>query len=70
LALRTAEKIMSQAALFAHHPCKENLVHLRPGQIVGEWRDSTYGMTPSRKRITVPPSKSLQESEAAESRTT
>ncbi|KAF7183731.1 hypothetical protein CNMCM7691_004081 [Aspergillus felis] len=44
LALRTAEKIMSQAALFANNPCKENLVHLKPGQIVGEWRDSTYGI--------------------------
>ncbi|GIC91481.1 uncharacterized protein Aud_007925 [Aspergillus udagawae] len=44
LALRTAEKIMSQAALFAHKPCKKNLVHLKPGQIVGEWRDSTYGI--------------------------
>lgn len=51
LALRTAEKIMGLAALFAHKPCTENLVHLKPGQIVGEWRDSTYGKPPSRKQI-------------------
>ncbi|KAF4269195.1 hypothetical protein CNMCM8812_008645 [Aspergillus fumigatus] len=44
LALRTAEKIMGQAALFAHNPRKENLVHLKPDQVVGEWRDSTYGI--------------------------
>ena len=22
---------------------KDNLIHLKEGQIVGEWRDSTYG---------------------------
>ncbi|KAF7131134.1 hypothetical protein CNMCM5793_004121 [Aspergillus hiratsukae] len=44
LAARTAEKIMDLAALFAQNPCKENLVHLKAGQIVGEWRDSTYGI--------------------------
>jgi hypothetical protein len=49
LALRTVEKIMNKAALFAHNPSKENLVHLKPGEIVGEWRDSTYGMPPSRE---------------------
>lgn len=54
LALRTAEKIMGQAALFAHNPRKENLVHLKPDQVVGEWRDSTYGMPLQTSKLQPP----------------
>lgn len=45
LALINAEKIMSIAARFAApgNQTIENLDHLKEGQIVGEWRDSTYG---------------------------
>lgn len=45
LALINAEKIMRIAAPFAApgNQTIENLAHLKEGQIVGEWRDSTYG---------------------------
>ncbi len=45
LALTNAEKIMNSAAPFAaaDNQTIENLIHLKEGQIVGEWRDSTYG---------------------------
>ncbi|OJJ47605.1 hypothetical protein ASPZODRAFT_24518 [Penicilliopsis zonata CBS 506.65] len=44
LALINGEKIMRLAAPFASNQTKENLVHLKDGQIVGQWRDSTYGI--------------------------
>lgn len=46
LALLNAEKVMRTAAAFAAPggQTMENLVHLEPRQIVGEWRDSTYGI--------------------------
>lgn len=37
---------MEKAAPFAKNPIKDNLIHLAPDQIVGEWRDSTYGTQP------------------------
>lgn len=46
LATITANKIMTMAAPFAA-PGKQttaNLFHLKEGQIVGQWRDSTYGL--------------------------
>lgn len=45
MAAINAERIMNLAAPFAGHnnQTKDNLVHLKDGQIVGEWRDSTYG---------------------------
>lgn len=45
MAAINAERIMNLAAPFAGHKnqTKDNLVHLKDGQIVGEWRDSTYG---------------------------
>lgn len=45
LALRNAERIMALAEPFAGsgNQTKDNLIHLKEGQIVGEWRDSTYG---------------------------
>jgi hypothetical protein len=46
LALINAEKIMNTSAPFAADggQIKDNLIHLKEGQIVGEWRDSTYGI--------------------------
>lgn len=46
LALRNAEKIMTLAASFAQSggQTTANLLHLKSDQIVGEWRDSTYGI--------------------------
>jgi hypothetical protein len=46
LALINAEKIMNTSAPFAREggQIKDNLIHLKEGQIVGEWRDSTYGI--------------------------
>ena len=45
LALLNAEKIMGIASRFAAdgNQTIENLAHLKADQIVGEWRDSTYG---------------------------
>lgn len=45
LALINAKKIMSIGARYAApgNQTIENLVHLKEGQIVGNWRDSTYG---------------------------
>lgn len=46
LMLINAEKIMNTSAPFAA-PGKQtmdNLIHIKPGQVVGEWRDSTYGI--------------------------
>jgi len=34
---------MRLAGPFAHNQIKENLIHLKDGQTVGEWRDSEYG---------------------------
>ena len=46
LALINAEKIMNDSAAFAAPggQKKENLIHLKDGQVVGEWRDSMYGL--------------------------
>ena len=46
LALISAEKIMTSTAPFAGPggQIKSNLIHLKEGEIVGEWRDSTYGL--------------------------
>ena len=46
LALISAEKIMNTSAAFAQPggQTQANLIHLKEGQIVGEWRDSTYGI--------------------------
>jgi hypothetical protein len=47
LAQINANKIMTLAAPFAgkNNQTQENLVHLKDGQIVGQWRDSTYGQS-------------------------
>jgi len=46
LARISAEKIMNISAPFAAAggQTKDNLIHLKDGQVVGEWRDSTYGI--------------------------
>src|SRR5690348_10797455 len=44
LAQLTAEKIMRIAAPFASKQVMENLIHLKDGESVGEWRDSNQGL--------------------------
>lgn len=46
LALINAEAVMNNSAPFAQHggQTMENLIHLEDDQLVGEWRDSTYGI--------------------------
>ncbi|KAF2816962.1 glycogen debranching enzyme [Mytilinidion resinicola] len=46
LALIAVEKIMNTSAPFTADggQIKDNLIHLKEGEIVGEWRDSTYGI--------------------------
>lgn len=50
LARISAEKIMNICAPFAAPggQAQENLIHLKEGQVVGEWRDSTYGICGGR----------------------
>jgi hypothetical protein len=44
LTLINAEKIMNQTAAFARNQTIDNLIHLKSSEIVGQWRDSTYGL--------------------------
>ncbi|KAM0719777.1 hypothetical protein Q7P37_003910 [Cladosporium fusiforme] len=46
LARISAEKIMNTTSAFAQPggQTKDNLIHLKEGEVVGEWRDSTYGI--------------------------
>jgi hypothetical protein len=46
LALINAEKIMNTSFAFAQPggQTKDNLIHLKEDQVVGEWRDSTFGI--------------------------
>jgi hypothetical protein len=46
LALVTAEKIMGASAAFAQPggQTKENLIRLKEGEVVGNWRDSEFGI--------------------------
>ena len=44
LALINAQKIMNITAAFARSQTAANLIHLKSDQIVGNWRDSTYGL--------------------------
>lgn len=46
LAQINADKIMRITGPFTHRQTQDNLIHLKEGQIVGEWRDSTYGTFP------------------------
>jgi len=44
LAQKAAEKVMRTAAPFASEPIIANLIHIRDGQSVGNWRDSGNGL--------------------------
>ncbi|KAJ5746359.1 hypothetical protein N7520_011541, partial [Penicillium odoratum] len=44
LALINAERIMRLTSPFAQNQTRENLIHLKEGQIVGQWRDSEFGI--------------------------
>jgi hypothetical protein len=44
LAQATAEKVMRTAAPFAANPTIANMIHIRDGQSVGNWRDSNSGL--------------------------
>jgi hypothetical protein len=44
LTLINAQKIYNITRPFALEPSRENLIMLKEGEIVGEWRDSTYGL--------------------------
>jgi hypothetical protein len=53
LAQINANKIMGLAGPFAgkHNQTRQNLVHLKDGQIVGQWRDSTYGKCALQEKV-------------------
>lgn len=44
LTIINAEKIMNITAPFEQAQTRDNLIRLKPDEIVGEWRDSTYGL--------------------------
>ncbi|KAI1176785.1 hypothetical protein F4777DRAFT_242486 [Nemania sp. FL0916] len=44
LSLTTLEKIMRTTAAFEQSPVTGNLIHLKDGQPVGQWRDSNTGL--------------------------
>ncbi|TGJ79673.1 hypothetical protein E0Z10_g9091 [Xylaria hypoxylon] len=44
LALTTLEKIMKTTEAFEQSPTVANLIHLKDGQSVGQWRDSNTGL--------------------------
>lgn len=48
LALLNAQRIVNETAAFLNDQSAENLVHLKDDQIVGNWRDSTYGLANGR----------------------
>ncbi|PTB70187.1 hypothetical protein BBK36DRAFT_1164743 [Trichoderma citrinoviride] len=48
LSYTTASKIMNLTAAFEHNQTVDNLIALKPDQIVGQWRDSTYGLANGR----------------------
>lgn len=48
LGYATASKIMNMTAAFERNQTVDNLLALKPDQIVGQWRDSTYGLANGR----------------------
>ncbi|KAI1505030.1 hypothetical protein F5X99DRAFT_301367 [Biscogniauxia marginata] len=44
LASTTAEKIMRLTSAFEKSPVRQNMIHLKQGQTVGQWRDSSQGL--------------------------
>ncbi|KAH6876373.1 hypothetical protein B0T10DRAFT_448540, partial [Thelonectria olida] len=43
-----AQKIMNLTKAFGEEQAIKNLIHLKDGEIVGQWRDSTYGLANGR----------------------
>ncbi|KAI8584777.1 hypothetical protein K450DRAFT_267434 [Umbelopsis ramanniana AG] len=41
---KNVELVMTQSAAFAHEPSAKNLIHLKDGVPVGNWRDSNQGI--------------------------
>ncbi|THC97153.1 hypothetical protein EYZ11_003368 [Aspergillus tanneri] len=50
LSTLNAERIIRLAGPFAQKQTKENLIHLNDGEVVGQWRDSTYALVPAALR--------------------
>ncbi|KAK6085133.1 hypothetical protein SCUP515_00951 [Seiridium cupressi] len=50
LAFRNAQKIVNITAHFVGNQTVQNLIHLKAGEVVGQWRDSTYGLAPAALR--------------------
>lgn len=48
LAYISAQKIMNITAAFEKNQSVANLIHLKDGEVVGQWRDSTYGIANAR----------------------
>ncbi|OAQ57579.1 glycogen debranching enzyme [Pochonia chlamydosporia 170] len=48
LAYISAQKIMNITAAFEKNQSVGNLIHLKDGEVVGQWRDSTYGIANAR----------------------
>jgi hypothetical protein len=48
LSYATASKIMNITAAFEQNQTVDNLIALKPDQIVGQWRDSTFGIANGR----------------------
>lgn len=44
LATINAQKILNATAAFVESQTKENLIRLKENEVVGQWRDSTYGL--------------------------
>ena len=42
--VRNLRFVLTSAAVFAHDPTRANLLALKPGHAVGEWRDSEHGL--------------------------
>ncbi|KAI5458985.1 hypothetical protein BGZ63DRAFT_426299 [Mariannaea sp. PMI_226] len=48
LSFINAQKIMNITAAFSKNQTVDNLIHLKDSEIVGQWRDSTYGLANGR----------------------
>lgn len=48
LALLNAQKIVNETEPFSTNQTVQNLLHLKPDQPVGQWRDSNYGLANGR----------------------
>ncbi|GAB1215740.1 hypothetical protein ATERTT37_004935 [Aspergillus terreus] len=44
LGVKNAERVIRLATPFVQNRRKEDLIHLHDGQVVGQWRDSTFGI--------------------------